>query len=324
MVGYDHLPSMLPTGIVPTPMIEPIIFWERKLKMILKGAGATEACGLSFVSEEQLTKMEIAPAEAIKIQNPLSEEWAFLRPSLWPTMLSAVESNQHRFAEATLFELSAVHEPQLGEIPKRRQRLMIACYAASGEAAFRRVKGVLERLLREACVDESYIATSGDSGQGDRFHPGRVAILIVGSRPQPEAAGMIGEIHPRLAKAFGIDRRLALADIDLDRLLPHIGAPRAYQPSPEFPETVRDISFLVDASKEYWYLEEEIRRADLLINGVVFLDCYQGQGIEPGKKSMAFRLSLRATDHTLSSDEADAVMKNLNDVLGKKFSAIIR
>ena len=323
VVGYDHLPSVLPTGTVPTPMIEPIIPWERKVKVALKGAGATESSSISLVSEDQLRKMEISLTEAVKIQNPLSEDWAFLRPSLWPTMLSAVEFNRHQFPEATLFELSAVHEPRQGEIPASQQRLMIAGYAADGEEAFRRVKGVLERLLREVGVNEVFINTDSDSAKDNRFHPGRVAALFVGKKPGP-AVGMIGEIHPRFAKAFGIDGRLTLADIDFDRLLSRLGAPRAYQASPEFPETVRDISFLVDASVEYRSLEAKIHQADSLIDQVVFLDCYQGKGIDQGKKSLAFRLSLRAADRTLSSDEADAVMKKVSDVLSKEFGAIIR
>ncbi len=317
MVGYGNLPSVIPTGTLPTPIIEPIIVWERKLKEILHAAGLTEAYGLSLVSADQLKKLDIDPDAAVKVQNPLSEDIAYLRTSLWPSLLTAVEQNQHRFPEAEMFEISAVHEPKKGDIPARRMRLGITVYGADGSSAFSRAKGLIERMLREAGAKNAAFVTPIETPY---LHPGRSAMMTVGDKP----CGAIGELAPLYATRFGIDKRVTIVDVNLDCLLPHLGGGKMYNEVLMFQDTIRDISFVLPERLTYEQVHVSIASVDALVADVALLDVYQGKGIDPGKKSMAFRLSLRAVDRTLSSNEADKVMQSVGQMLQKQFSATIR
>ncbi len=317
MIGYDTLPSVLPQGVIPTPPLDQILVWERRLKTHLKNAGLTETYSNAFVSAADLSKLDITLDAVVHIQNPLSEDIAYMRPSIWPSMLNAVEQNQHRFPHAELFEIAMVHEPRKGDIPGEHQRLALAVYDHDGAAAFRRLTGLLERVLRESGAEAFTFRAVNNAPY---LHPGRSALVTVGD----ETCGTIGELAPLYVTRFGIDKRVALVDIDLDRLLPHLGHGKKYQPVSTFQDTVRDISFVVSERSTYAELVAAVQGADPLIQEVTLLDVYQGKGIEPGKKSIALRLNLRANDHTLSSEEADVVIKKITDLLQKQFSAIIR
>lgn len=317
MIGYGNLPSVIPSGPLPTPMIEPMIIWERKIKEALRAAGLTEAYGLSLVSAAQLQKLDVDPAQAVKVQNPLSEDLAYLRTSLWPSMLATVEQNQHRFAEAELFEVSVVHASVVGDVPSRNMRLAIAIYGADGVVMFARAKGVLERLLREVGLSNAEFATNFET---PFLHPGRRAMMRVAGKP----CGSIGELAPLYAQRFGIDKRVAIVDINLDCLLPHLGNHKIYREVPTFQETIRDVSFVLGARRTYKEVAAAIAETDSLIAEAQLLDVYQGKGIEQGKKSIAFRLSLRAVDHTLSSDEVEVVIQRVSQVLKKSFDATMR
>ncbi len=318
VVGYANVPSVIPTGEIPVTLPDPKIVWERKLKNILKGAGVSEVYSNAFVSEAILGKYKIPLDAASKLENPLTDEWVYMRPTLVPSMLTVIEENQRRFEAAALFELNHVHHPRKGDIPSEDWRLLIAGYGPDGGAqAFRYVKGILERVLREAGV----AAVSFESGGADdHFHPGRSAKVIAGK----DMVGTIGELAPHYAQAFGIDRRVVLADLNLDHLLPHLGAGKRYQPTPEFQDLIRDLSFVLPERKTHAEVQAALVGVDPLISSVSLVDVYQGKGIEAGQKSMTYRLSLRASDRTLSSDEADAVMNSVGKMLTSDFGAILR
>ena len=193
---------------------------------------------------------------------------------------------------------------------------MVAVYGTDGAHVFRRAKGVMDRLLHEL-GGEAEVARGSDVPY---LHPGRSGFLVVGE----SVVGVIGEIAPEYAERFGIDTRLTIVDLNLDCLLPLLSRTKKYHPIPTFQDTVRDVSFVVAERTTYAEIVAAMQEVDPLIEDVSFLDVYQGKGIELGKKSMAFRLTLRAEDRTLSSEEADGVIKKVTEMLQKKFSATIR
>ncbi len=316
--GYDNIPSMLPEGVIPLVLPDKKIILERNLKQILKGAGVSESYSSAFTNASTLEKFGIEVGDVVKIENPLSDELAYIRSSLIPSMLNIIEQNQHRFEAAALFEIAHVHHPRKDDIPKEDWRLLIAEYGPDGgEQVFLFAKGILERVLREVGVSEVRFESTEKEAH---FHPGRTAEVFV----KDQSIGYIGEVAPIYQKAFGVDRRVVLADINLDLVLPQIGSQKYYSPLPEFQETKRDLSFVVEERVIFEDLHKKIQDVDELIEDATFVDVYQGKGIENGKKSITFRLSLRAQDHTLSSEEADVVMKKVEKMLNDRFEAIIR
>ena len=316
--GYPNVPSRLPEGELPDTTPDPAIVWERRTKDILKGAGLTETYAYAFASAQQLERYGIPVEQAVKIANPLSSEHEYMRPSLVPTMLTAIEANQGAFPEMRLFELAPVYLPNKKDIPTHALRFVMAVTGKDGAAAFRLAKGALERLMREAGVKRWRIERGGDKAL---WHAGRSAAIWVGDHAH---VGTIGEVSPAVAKESGLDVRAVLVDLDFEMLVPHCSTAKSYRPIPMYPEVKRDLAFVVDERTEYGTIEVELKKTSPMLQDMEMFDVYRGKGVEEGKKSLATHLSFRAADKTLSSDEVEAEVKKLVGMLEKKFSAIIR
>lgn len=318
LYGYANVPSKLPEGELPDTAPDPSVAWERRTKELLKGAGFTETYAYSFVSAQQLSRYGIPEAAAVKIANPLSSEHEFMRPSLVPTMLTTIEANQARFPEMALFEIAPAYLPNPKDIPTHVMRLVLAVTGKDGHAAFRRAKGLLERYLREAGVrDVRYECCTDDV----LWHPGRSVSVRVGGHVH---VGTLGEVSPAVAKAFGLDARAVLADLDFEALLPHLSAAKRYHAIPAFPEVKRDLAFVVSETAAYGDIEAALKGASPLLREVELFDLYRGKGVDPDRKSVAVHLSFRLDDRTLSSEEADGEIKKMTEVLEKSFGATIR
>ena len=321
MQGYAQFPSVMPVGAIPFVMQDAWLALERRGKEILSAAGATELFSLTFTSESTLAKLDLSAKDAVHVLNPLTEDQAFMRPTLLGSLLEAVELNEQRFPEAELFELSTVHTPRPGSLPDEHRRLMLGVYGRDGEAAFARAKGLVERFCRELDAP----ALSCEPGDPHRYaHASRSGQLFIATPEEPLLVGSIFEVAPQLAEKFGLAVRVAVVDLHLDLLLPYLYAQKAYVAAPAFPPVTRDLSFLVDARTTYAELHRTIASSHELLRSANFTDVYQGKGIEPGKKSMTFSLELRSNDHTFTSEEAETVVKIITDKLKQNFGATIR
>ncbi|MEG1943287.1 MAG: phenylalanine--tRNA ligase subunit beta, partial [Angelakisella sp.] len=136
--------------------------------------------------------------------------------------------------------------------------------------------------------------------------------------------GIIGEVHPKVAENFGIDSRVYLAKLDGDTLYAGRSAEMRYCPLPKFPASGRDLAVTCDEALPVAELEKLIRReGGKLLERLELFDVYRGTQIASGKKSVAYSLSLRAADHTLTVEECDKVMGSIFAAL-EKLGAEIR
>ncbi len=316
--GYDKLPSELPVGALPKAAQDPLLAWERRAKDLLRGAGFTETYAYAFVSPDQLTQAGLPVSSAVRLSNPLSSDQEFMRPSLVPSMLTTIEANQREVPEMQLFELAPTYHPVAGDLPRQKQRLLLAVTRADGNQAFLAAKGALDRLLGELGVRRHRYERGGDA---KAWHPSRSTLVWVGDH---EHVGTIGEVVPALAKNFGLEPRTVLVDIDFEALLPFCSLSKPYHPLPLFPEVKRDLAFVVARTTEYADVEQALKTATPLLDTVELFDVYAGKGIPDGQKSMAVHLAFRALDRTLTSPEVDAAVQALVKVLEKQFSATIR
>ena len=153
------------------------------------------------------------------------------------------------------------------------------------------------------------------------YHPGRCAAIWAGS----DCLGIIGQVHPSVAKAFGVDGELYCAELSFDELKLAQGAGAEYVPLPKFPSVTRDIAVVCDESVTVGALEKAIRLgAKGLLKEAALFDIYRGKGIDEGKKSVAFNLVLRADDRSLTSEEADEDVKSILEALEKHCGARLR
>jgi phenylalanyl-tRNA synthetase beta chain len=152
------------------------------------------------------------------------------------------------------------------------------------------------------------------------MHPGRCADILIDGKKH----GIIAEALPESTKAVGLDRRVAVAEMNLSVLAFLPRGLAAFTSIPQFPDAKRDLAFVVDNATAYGDIERAIKSASPLLVSLELFDVYRGKNVGEGKKSMAVHLTLRAADKTLSSEEADKEVAKIVKVLEKQFGATMR
>ncbi|MFH1404649.1 MAG: phenylalanine--tRNA ligase subunit beta [Patescibacteria group bacterium] len=314
--GFENIPSSLPKGTLPEQKIEPVLFWERKAKDVLAGAGLTEMYSMSFISERDLENFGLSADDAVKMKNPLSQEDGFMRPSLIPAMLNTINLNQRAFHFEALFEIAPVYSPSKKDIPEQKHGLLIAVYDADGAKSFSKAKGILERLMGEMGVKDWALERFSDAS----WHPVRSAKIIIGKKD----IGTLAEISNDLACRFGIEHRVTLISLQFEHILEHFSISKSYSPIIAYPAVKRDIAFVVHESVEYGDIQKAFVKESEIYCHTELFDIYRGKGVEDGKKSLALHLFFQLPDRTLSAEEVEQELQKIRSVLEKKFHAIMR
>ena len=315
--GFDRVPATFPAPASPAPSIDPRILQARALRAVMTGEGFSEAATFGFMAAPAASRFASGD-EIVPIANPLSENYAVLRPSVVPGLVDAVAHNRRREQDdVRLFEIGARFSRTLGE------RRAIA-FAWTGQAVdahwsarpravdFFDVKGAVERLCealglggQTAAVQEPWLV------------PGRSAALVVDGR----RVATFGQLTGEIAEQHGLPAADAVyvGELDLDEAAAvRDGRALRVEPLPRFPSVTRDISVLVEAALTAEAVRQTIRSAapDTLVSIREF-DRYQGKGIPEGRVSLSVRLTFRAADRTLTDGEVqdamDAVMSALRD-----------
>ncbi len=177
-------------------------------------------------------------------------------------------------------------------------------------------KGVVEALMGDLGVEWSL-----GEPVGSPLHPSRSAFVMVGG----ERAGVVGEIHPRVARSLDVPGRIAMAEIELAALIAHASSTIAVRDVPRFPPVRRDLSFALDEGVASGEVLGAIRAAggDLVAACELF-DVWSGPPLEAGKKSLSFALDLRASERTLESQEADEAVERIVSHIRERFGGEIR
>lgn len=319
--GYANIASVLPVGALSAAKADPTLQWERQAKNALRGMGFAETYNYSFVSAKELQRYNMDPDAAVKIANPLSVEQEYLRPSLIPTMLGVVESNQRRFPQADLFELAPIHRPRGADIPEARLHLVLATVGVDGKEGFLRAKGALERLMRELGVRTWRLERLASGTDDARWHRNRSAAIWIGEHTH---AGMVGQVSAETAKAFGLEQPTFLVELDFEVLAPLCSSSLKYRALPAFQEVKRDIAFVVADRVEYGPLVAALRAASGLLESVELFDTYRGEGVGAGNKSLAIHLAFRHAERTLAAEEVETELGKLRQVLESQFRATMR
>ena len=321
MYGYDHIPSTLMNATTMAGRQDEKTVFNNRVKDALVGMGLYEILNYSFISPRWLDHLGLAEDDprrnAVKLRNPLGEDTSVMRTTLVPSMLNTVAANLNRnIPGGMLFELSKVFEPaqKAGELPTERAALCIAAYGEGVD--FYTVKNIVTWLLAKFGVQAS-IAAGGDG----YYHPGRKAVMSVGGT----GLACLGEIHPDVAEAFDIKGRVYVAEIDLDALRPLEKDFYGIRPLPKFPAVSRDIAVVVDEAVGAGTMMDAIRAAaGKLLEDAKLFDIYRGEKLGQRRKSVAFAITLRAPDRTLTDEEINAAMEKVLKALSEKFGAELR
>lgn len=330
-VGYDKIPETLPAIQTGSPEAvrssEPSM---RHLREILVGLGLTEAITFTMVSEESIRLHGYDPSAQPRIANPMSQEQALLRASLLPGLLEAVGSNQRQGAEwVGLFEIGKTYPAgaRPGHAEDEYLGLSMAITGTpagnwaskTGASDFYDLKGVLSEFGEALGLGELDI--EGEAPE-EIYHPGRSGALSWKKRE----IGVMGELHPDLSKAHNLRGQVYCAEIDLEKVLQLSAESRLrFRATSRQPSSSRDLAVVVDESVPARELLEAARSADKkTIEDLSIMDVYQGEHIEPGKKSIALHFRLRSAESTLTEEEINAVMGRVLKKLEKRCGAALR
>ncbi len=290
------------------------------IRGVALGAGCSETQPYSLHGEAGLDLLRLPPdhpwRQAVRVQNPMHAEQALLRTTLAVGLLRSLSVNaRHQRAAASLFEIGRVFRPTKEGRPDEPVHLGLAGYGEleSGDWTgpgriwdFFTLKGLVEELLRRAglagdadwrpCVAQAY----------PHLHPGRSAEVWLADLTRP--VGWAGEVHPAITSALDIPGRALLAELDLQALAPLAQLGRRAAPLPRFPAAHRDLAVLAAGGVPAATVVQTIRQAGQgLLSEVRLFDVYTGQGIPEGTRSLAFALTYRAEDRTLTDAEVERV-----------------
>lgn len=285
----------------------------------LCGMGLDEIQTFSFISPKYYDKIRLPEDESVRrsivISNPLGEDTSIMRVTALPSMMEALALNNNMGNEdVCLYEMGNIYipAPEEDDLPCESNVLTLGMY---GNVDFYTMKGVIEGALALGRIKGvTYEAVTDNA----TFHPGRCARLVAADG---EFLGIFGQLHPLTAQNYGFTTPVYAAELDFDAIFEHRDGLIEYKPLPKFPASTRDFSFVCDEELEVGKLSALIARAGgKLVEDVELFDIYRGTQLGEGKKSVSFRVTLRASDRTLTVEEADKVsskiLSNLEHQLG--------
>ena len=322
MYGYDHIGATPLKGSTTQGGVSPMKHLKNKLGRLLQGMGYLEIMNYSFTGRKEIAKLGLPESDLrmqpMAIRNPLGEDTAVMRPTLVCDMLKTLSFNMNHATEsASLYEMAAVfdpHHPTAEGLPTETQTLCMGIYGE--DADFFTLRGAVEALLN-ACGISCEVEAGGDC----YYHPGRCARLVRGQ----QVFAVLGEVHPTVREAFDMPRRAIVAEINLAQLLEYGKPMGEMKPLPRFPSMSRDLALVMDEEVNVGPLMASMRKAaGALLESIEMFDVYRGIQVGLGKKSVAFSLTFRAADRTLTDDEVQKAMDKVQATCAEKYNAIRR
>ncbi len=335
--GYDAIPETLPANAVDTPAEAPEARAVSYARAALEAAGFSEAVNFSFVAARELepfgqqvvTGDGSGRALGVALKNPISADLSVMRTSLVPSLLRNVAHNRRqRVEDLRLYEIASVYHshPDPKERPSSESVEIAGVLSgrrsppgwATGQDAvdFHDVKVAVTAVLDALGVEARWIP-----GGGTWMHP-RNSAVVVAADGEGEL-GVAGELHPRAAAAFDLPRGVLAFRLSLDAIVKRMQPVPQYRPIPRLPAVLRDLAVVVDEAVSAAAIEAAIR-AERLVDGVTVFDVYRGSPLPPGKKNVAFAISYRAADRTLTDAEADAAHARIVERLAAEVGAGLR
>lgn len=318
--GYENIPSATLEGNATAGVKTNKQKFMDNVKSNSIAIGLNEILTYSFVSPRGVDKLNLAEdderREFVKIINPLGEETSVMRTTLIPNMLDVISTNlSHKVEEVYAFECGNTFRPQEG-LPVETKKLSIGMYGK--EVDFFSIKGAVETILTNVGFDGYEVEPET---KNLTFHPGRCAKLVYNNI----CIGTFGELHPDVLENYDLNQRVYVAEIDIDLVFENLNNSKVYNPLPKYPATTRDIALLVKDEVFVKQIEDIIKAngSDILESYQLF-DVYKGAQIEEGHKSIAYSITYRSKDKTLTDEDVAKVHDKIVSELSEKLNANLR
>lgn len=320
LYGYNRIPKTVIRGVAKAQLTEKQKF-ERSIAQAMAALGCYEISTYSFVSPKYFDKINL-PADSklrktVTIMNPLGEDTSVMRTTILPSVCEVLARNyNNRNPEAYLFEIGNEYLPVPGEeLPAEPARLAVGMYGK--DADFFLLKGKIEALLSQTGLDGCEYEACSDTSvypEASAFHPGRCAVV----KKDGKIFGIFGELAPVVLENYGIGTKAYAAKLEIPEMMELSDGERVYKPLPKFPATTRDIAVVCDDGLSAASIEKTIKSAvGNTLESIELFDVYKGKQVGEGKKSLAFAISMRSHEGTLTDEQADAAMKRVIKELSK-------
>ena len=319
--GYNEIPTEFAGGITTRGGFTPLQNCERQIGQCCRSMGLDEIITYSFISPSYYDKIRMpvdSPLrDSLRILNPLGEDTSIMRTTILPSMLEILTRNyNYRNKEARLYEIGKIYLKRDDGMADEPRIVSIGAYGP--EMNFFVLKGWVENLLADLDAPKLKFVAEKENAS---YHPGRCAKVYAGDT----YIGVMGQIHPAVAENYGVDAEFYCAELSFEALYAVKGGLPVYQPLPKFPSVTRDIAVVCDATIPVGDLNDCIMAAGgKYLKGCALFDVYQGSHIAEGKKSVAFSLTMRSDEQTLTDEHAEETIKNVLTALEKEYNAVMR
>jgi len=332
--GFDKIVATTPQGYMMQGKQSEAQDLLDTIRDILSGNGFDEIMSFSFTSPSILDKLNL-PAEdplrtAIPVLNPITDDFPLLRTTLLGGVLETVARNLSRKNDdMCVYELGAVYLPEALPLKVLPNEPLMLCGAMLGKryglawnrprdlVDFYDAKGAVETLLEGLGIKGYQVA----AGQNISLHPGKTGMFV----KDGETLGIVGEVHPQVLEAFDIARKVYVFELNVQKLIKHAQISGHYTPLPKFPAIIRDLSLTLPTSTPVEEVLNEIRsNSGDWLETVTLFDVYTGGQVEEGMRSLAFSLTFRAPDRTLTDEEINECHEKIVEHLAEKMAAKLR
>lgn len=321
--GYDRLtPTLLKEATCVNGGRSSAQNAELKVKDYLTGLGLHEIVTYSFVSPKMFDAL-LLPSDsplrkAIRIENPIGEDFSVMRTTLVYSMLKTVALNLKRGNKSgRYYEVAKRYLPKelpLNGWPEEKKTICIGIIGENED--FYSAKEVVENLF-----EKMEIAVEFKRGTKEFLHPTRTAVITSDGKE----IGYFGEVHPKVADKFGLDRRSYIAELDAETIFAKEQGVPEFETISKFQSVERDLAVLADKNTEASAIINAVKTADKgIIESVSIFDVYEGNQVEPGKKSVALKIVLRDKTATLKDEVVNEQIEAILDSLLEKTGAALR
>jgi phenylalanyl-tRNA synthetase beta chain len=324
--GYENIPAEYATG--NEGGFSPSQLLRNRVRATLLGAGLAEATLSTFVHADDIARIGY-DGELVRVSNPMTEDQEQLRPSLFPGLLRAAQRNVARgTSDVRLFEVGNIFRgwPEGAVLPDESEHVAFVMVGnveprhwsvpARDADAFD-AKGVIELVLDELGIHDWELRADDVA---PLFHPGRSANVFV----EGAMVGRFGEVRPSVARAFDLEAAV-VGGLSLDPLFEVAPTDLKVVDLPTQPPVLRDIAIALAEDVAAGDVTSTMREAGApLLESIELVDVYRGAQVGEGRKSLAFRLTFRAPDRTLTAAEADAARDTIARAVAERHGGDVR
>lgn len=316
--GYGKIPAIFPRSILVPPEVNENLAYQHKVSDILASLGFTQSLNYSFIGEQDVSILSKAKRNLVSLLNPVSEDKKYLRPSLLINLLKNVKENLKYFEQIRLFEAGKIFKKTKKGLKEKSMLAGAVSRTGGGEELFYELKGTIDALLDQLGIGgvwyDDYQPTPEDTSSA-LWRQGHCAEIKLDS----EEIGFLGQINPQILSKFSVGESVFAFEIDWGKLVNLASEERLYRPPSRFPALSRDIAVLVNLDDKVEKVLNVIEKegGPLLIDVDLF-DFYMGEGIEGGRKSLAFHLVFQSAERSLSDKEVNVIQDKIIKALEER------